>query len=44
VIDLRSQARADKNWAESDRLRDVLAQCGIALKDSKEGTTWSVAE
>ncbi len=44
VIDLRSQARANKNWAESDRLRDVLAQCGVALKDSKEGTTWSVAE
>jgi cysteinyl-tRNA synthetase len=44
VIDLRSQARANKNWGESDRLRDVLAKCGVALKDSKEGTTWSVAE
>ena len=44
VIDLRAQARANKNWAESDRLRDVLAKCGVALKDSKEGTTWSLAE
>jgi cysteinyl-tRNA synthetase len=44
VIDMRSQARASKNWAESDRLRDILAQCGVALKDSKDGTTWSVAE
>lgn len=44
VIDLRAQARAQKNWAESDRLRDILAQCGVALKDSKDGTTWSVAE
>ena len=44
VIDVRTQARADKNWAESDRLRDALAHCGVALKDSKEGTSWSVAE
>jgi cysteinyl-tRNA synthetase len=44
VIDLRAQARASKNWAESDRLRDILAQCGVALKDSKEGTTWSVVD
>jgi cysteinyl-tRNA synthetase len=44
VIDLRAQARANKNWAESDRLRDILARCGVALKDSKDGTTWSVAE
>ena len=44
VIAARTQARKDKNWAESDRLRDVLANCGVALKDSKDGTTWTVAE
>ncbi len=44
VIAMRAQARAQKNWAESDRLRDVLLSCGIAVKDSKEGTTWSIAE
>jgi cysteinyl-tRNA synthetase len=44
VIAVRTQARKDKNWAESDRLRDLLAQCGVALKDSKDGTTWTVAE
>jgi cysteinyl-tRNA synthetase len=44
VIAARSQARKEKNWAESDRLRDLLAQCGVALKDSKDGTTWTVAE
>jgi cysteinyl-tRNA synthetase len=44
VIAERSKARKEKNWAESDRLRDVLAQCGITLKDSKDGTTWTVAE
>jgi cysteinyl-tRNA synthetase len=44
VIDARGQARANKDWAASDRLRDALARCGIAIKDSKGGTTWSVAE
>lgn len=44
VIAARSQARKEKNWAESDRLRDLLAECGVALKDSKDGTTWTVAE
>jgi cysteinyl-tRNA synthetase len=43
VIDARTQARAGKNWAESDRLRDALLACGIAINDSKDGTTWNVA-
>ncbi len=42
VIERRRQARANKDWSTSDRLRDALAACGVALKDSKEGTTWSV--
>jgi cysteinyl-tRNA synthetase len=43
IIALRRQARADKNWAESDRLRDALASCGVVLNDSKDATTWTVA-
>ena len=43
VIEVRSLARANKDWATSDRLRDALLKCGVALKDSKDGTTWSVA-
>ncbi len=43
VIALRGQARRDKDWGASDRLRDALARCGVDLKDSKEGTTWNVA-
>ena len=43
VIDARSAARANKDWATSDRLRDALLRCGIAIKDGKEGTTWTVA-
>jgi cysteinyl-tRNA synthetase len=36
----RAQARLDKAWAESDRIRDVLAEQGIVLDDSKGGTAW----
>ncbi|HTD36911.1 MAG TPA: cysteine--tRNA ligase [Candidatus Limnocylindrales bacterium] len=43
VIDARAQARKDKDFALGDRLRDALAAEGIALKDSKDGTTWTVA-
>ena len=43
VIAMRTEARANKDWATSDKLRDVLARCGVAIKDSKEGTTWTVA-
>jgi cysteinyl-tRNA synthetase len=42
VIDVRAQARSAKDWAASDRLRDALARCGVELKDTKEGTTWTV--
>jgi cysteinyl-tRNA synthetase len=39
----RLSARAAKNWAESDRIRDELAAMGVALKDNKDGTTsWEV--
>ena len=43
VIALRQEARARKDWAASDKLRDALLACGVELKDSKEGTSWSVA-
>jgi cysteinyl-tRNA synthetase len=44
LIAARRGARAAKNWAESDRIRDELAAMGIALKDNKDGTTtWEVA-
>jgi cysteinyl-tRNA synthetase len=42
VLAARTQARATKDWAASDRLRDALLACGIAIKDGKEGTTWTV--
>jgi len=40
LIQLRAQAKSEKNWAESDRVRDVLQQQGISLEDGPEGTRW----
>ncbi|WP_116128059.1 cysteine--tRNA ligase [Lewinella sp. IMCC34183] len=42
VLELRQQARADKDWALSDKLRDALTEAGITVKDGKEGATWSL--
>ena len=47
AIEARLAARAAKNWAESDRIRDELAASGIQLKDGKDAsgnpiTTWEV--
>ena len=39
-IEARAQAKKDRNFAESDRIRDELAALGITLKDSALGTTW----
>ncbi|MCV2402698.1 cysteine--tRNA ligase [Marinomonas sp. C2222] len=41
LIDERTQARKDKNFARSDEIRDELASQGIDLLDSREGTSWS---
>ena len=40
LIAQRKQARADKNWAESDRIRDLLNEHKIILEDNAGGTTW----
>jgi cysteinyl-tRNA synthetase len=41
VLDLRQQARTNKDWTTSDKIRDGLAAAGIVVKDGKEGTTWN---
>ena len=40
LIEQRLQARKDKDWAESDRIRDELKAAGIILEDGAGGTTW----
>lgn len=42
LIGMRNEARANKNWALSDEIRDQLAALGIILKDGKEGTTFTI--
>ena len=44
LIAARLQARSEKNWAESDRIRDQLTAMGVVLEDGKGGTTWRLAE
>ena len=41
LIKLRQEARANKDFALSDKIRDELAEVGITLNDSREGTTFS---
>lgn len=38
LVQKRNEARANKNWEESDKIRDILTQMGYTVKDSKEGT------
>ena len=40
VLNLRQQARENKDWATSDKIRDGLAAAGLVVKDGKEGTSW----
>jgi cysteinyl-tRNA synthetase len=42
VLENRKKAREEKNWAESDRIRDLLASYGITVKDTKDGATWTL--
>jgi cysteinyl-tRNA synthetase len=43
LIDLRKRARAAKNYAESDRIRDELAALGVILEDRPDGTVWKLS-
>ena len=40
LIAQRLEARAQKNWAEADRIRGVLADAGVVLEDTGGQTTW----
>ncbi|MCQ0110553.1 cysteinyl-tRNA synthetase [Zhouia amylolytica] len=42
LINLRAEARANKDFATSDKIRDELAALGVQLKDGKDGTTFTV--
>ena len=42
ILSLRKNAKANKDFATSDKIRDELARLGISLKDTKDGAVWSV--
>ena len=41
ILEQRASARAEKDWATADRMRDVLTAAGITVKDGAQGSTWS---
>lgn len=43
LLELRAQAKANKDWATSDAIRDRLAGLGIQVKDSKTGSSWTLS-
>ncbi len=42
LINLRRDAKANKDWATADKIRDDLSAIGIELKDTKDGVEWSI--
>ncbi|MBO6012506.1 MAG: cysteine--tRNA ligase, partial [Bacteroidales bacterium] len=42
LLDVRAQAKANKDWATSDLIRNKMAELGFAVKDTKDGATWSL--
>ena len=44
VLDLRAKAKAAKDWATSDQIRDALAAAGFEVKDTKDGAVWKLAK
>ncbi len=42
VLEDRRKAREARDWAESDRIRDILKSLGITVKDTRDGATWTL--
>ncbi|MBQ4022155.1 MAG: cysteine--tRNA ligase [Bacteroidales bacterium] len=42
ILEYRKEAKAAKDWAKSDQIRDALGALGIVVKDTKEGSTWTL--
>ena len=40
LLDARARAREQRDWAAADRLRDELAEAGVAVEDSRDGQRW----
>ncbi len=42
LVELRKEARASKNFALADTIRDRLTELGIQIEDRADGTTWKI--
>ncbi len=42
ILDMRQNARANKDWDTSDKIRDILTELKIQVKDGKEGSSWTI--
>lgn len=42
IAEMRADARANKDWAKSDMIRDRLSEVGITIKDGKDGAKWEI--
>ena len=42
ILDLRKQARDNKDWPMADKIRDTLQSLNVSVKDGKSGTEWSL--
>jgi cysteinyl-tRNA synthetase len=44
LLDIRLQAKADKNWTLADKIRNELASIGFDIKDTKDGVEWKLSQ
>jgi cysteinyl-tRNA synthetase len=42
LLDVRAKAKASKDWATSDLIRNKMAELGFVVKDTKDGATWTL--
>ncbi len=42
LLDIRQEAKQNKDWATSDKIRDTLSGLGVVIKDTKEGAEWEI--
>ena len=42
ILELRAAAKANKDWATSDKIRNELTALGFEIKDTKDGATWTL--
>ena len=41
ILDIRADARENKNWPVADKIRDALKQLNVTVEDGKDGVRWS---